>query len=376
MAGKIYVQQTNDATANLVAVEEQAYDTEDVLQQLLVRYPDLLAGEQISTEDPRRWLFVSREVPIRDEMGGAGRLDHLFLDQDGIPTFVEVKREDDTRIRREVVGQMLDYAANAVAYFPIETLQDIFGATCGANGLVSDQVLRLFLGDGGDIDSYWKTVKNNLASGRIRLLFVADVIPQRLRRIIEFLNEQMDPAEVLGVEIRQYVGPDLKTFVPRVVGQTAEAVLHKAAGRDYAHWDQSRVLEQMDKVLPPREAAVGRRIWDWAIARGLECPLGIGKEIGSFSPRLRHGGAEHRLMSVYSSGTVEVVFRWMRTPPFSELENRRELLNRLNAVPGISIPADKIDLRPSVLFSTLAVDDRIDIFLAAFDWAIERIKST
>jgi len=40
------------------------------------------------------------------------------LDQDAIPTIVEVKRSTDTRIRREVVGQMLGYAANAVVYCP------------------------------------------------------------------------------------------------------------------------------------------------------------------------------------------------------------------------------------------------------------------
>jgi hypothetical protein len=38
------------------------------------------------------------------------------LDQDAIPAIVEVKRSTDTRIRREVVGQMLDYAANSVVY--------------------------------------------------------------------------------------------------------------------------------------------------------------------------------------------------------------------------------------------------------------------
>ncbi len=55
------------------------------------------------------------------EEGGAGRwaIDHLFLDQDGIPTIVEVKRSTDTRIRREVVGQMLDSAANAVGRWSI-----------------------------------------------------------------------------------------------------------------------------------------------------------------------------------------------------------------------------------------------------------------
>lgn len=37
-------------------------------------------------------------------------MDHLFVDQDAIPTLVEVKRSSDTRIRREVVGQLLEYS--------------------------------------------------------------------------------------------------------------------------------------------------------------------------------------------------------------------------------------------------------------------------
>jgi len=39
--------------------------------------------------------------------------------------------------------------------------------------------------------------------------------------MVEFLKEQMDPAEVLAVEIKQFVGEDLKTLVPHVVGQTS-----------------------------------------------------------------------------------------------------------------------------------------------------------
>jgi hypothetical protein len=35
---------------------------------------------------------------------------------------VEVKCSIDTRIRPEVVGQMLDYVANPVVYWPVETL--------------------------------------------------------------------------------------------------------------------------------------------------------------------------------------------------------------------------------------------------------------
>lgn len=35
---------------------------------------------------------------------------------------------------------------------------------------------------------------------------MADVIPTELQRIVRFLTQQMYPAEVLAVEIRQYVG--------------------------------------------------------------------------------------------------------------------------------------------------------------------------
>ena len=36
------------------------------------------------------------------EERGVGHVDHVFLDKDGIPTLVEVKRSGDTRIRRQV----------------------------------------------------------------------------------------------------------------------------------------------------------------------------------------------------------------------------------------------------------------------------------
>ncbi len=100
----------------LTELTEQPYDSEALLQGLLAEYSDLLAGKQIDPGAPGRRLLVTCEASVPDELGGAGRwsVDHLFLDQEGIPTLVEVKRSSDTRIRREVVGQMLDYAENGV----------------------------------------------------------------------------------------------------------------------------------------------------------------------------------------------------------------------------------------------------------------------
>jgi hypothetical protein len=81
----------------LVEMREQAYDSEDLLQRLLATHPDLLAGDQIDPATPRRWLLVSREMPVPADAGLGGRwsLDHLFIDQEGVPTLVEVKRSTD-----------------------------------------------------------------------------------------------------------------------------------------------------------------------------------------------------------------------------------------------------------------------------------------
>lgn len=114
-----------DNKEHLITLEETGYVEEAVLQDYLVDYPDLLPGDQIDPENPRRWLLVAQEMGVPDEQDGSGRwsLDHLFLDQDGIPTFVECKRAVDTRARREVVAQMLDYAANGIEYWTLDRLR-------------------------------------------------------------------------------------------------------------------------------------------------------------------------------------------------------------------------------------------------------------
>ena len=69
------------------------------LQRLLELNPNLLPGDQIDPEDPRRWLLVKREMPVPDPgtAGARWSIDFLFVDQSAMPTFVECKRFRDTR---------------------------------------------------------------------------------------------------------------------------------------------------------------------------------------------------------------------------------------------------------------------------------------
>jgi hypothetical protein len=263
MAGGVFVL-TDEK--KLVAMQPASFVTEDEFQELLAKFPLLLAGDQIDATSPRRWLLISREQSIPSEDGGSARwaLDHLFIDQDGVPTLVEVKRQSDARLyRREVVGQMMDYAANATAYWPVEELRRGFEERCAAEGRDPEEEIRGVLGVDGEIESMWLRVKTNLQAGRVRLLFVADYIPPELRRIVEFLNKQMDPAEVLALELRQFEGEGLKTLVPMVYGQTEEAQQRKSAGEPKRKWDESSMYEGIERRVGLNAVQAAKKIVAW-----------------------------------------------------------------------------------------------------------------
>ncbi len=150
-------------------------------------------------------------------------LDHLVVDQDAVPTLVEVKRSSNSELRRTIVGQMLEYAAHASETWTADELRQTFEESAKGRGLDPDEEMRrLFQADEElDADIFWDSVATNLAAKRLRLLFVADEIPDPLERVVEFLNAQMPNIEVLAVEIKQFRGGSSQTLVPRVLGRIA-----------------------------------------------------------------------------------------------------------------------------------------------------------
>ena len=374
MAGRIYLLNDN---SDLMAMEEAPYDSEKLLQEMLAEHPDLLAGEQINSEEPRRWLLVTREMSVPDEDEGSARwsLDHLFLDQEAIPTLVEVKRSSDTRIRREVVGQMLDYAANAVAYWPVEEIKAKFVGRCEASDEDPEEVLCTHLGEDYEPAEFWQRVKTNLQAGRIRMVFVADSIPAELRRIVEFLNEQMDPAEVLAIEIKQFIGEGVKTLVPRVLGQTEAARQKKSSGTVAGkQWDEASFLESLRLHRGEEEVGVAEKCLDWAKAHGLRIGWGRGKNDGSFFPMYDNRLGKNFTYSVWTYGRIELQFQHMKKPPFGEEHKRKELAQQLSEIQGVTIPDDALTRRPTFGLELLVAPDTLNKFLSTFDWVLSEIR--
>ena len=232
MGERIYARSQD---GRLEPLEEQAFATEDDLQALIADHPELLDGKQIQPDNPRRWILVTREKGIAESPGASRRwaVDHLIVDQDAVPTLVEVKRASNPEIRRTIVGQMLEYAAHATATWTKEELRRSFEESSRDQGRDPDQVLGELLGpdEAADADRFWDEVARNLAANRIRLLFVADDIPEPLERVVAFLNAQMPGIQVLAVEVKQFRGEQIQTLVPRVLGRTASSPAAGSAPR-------------------------------------------------------------------------------------------------------------------------------------------------
>ncbi|MEL7683524.1 hypothetical protein AAG594_04235 [Citromicrobium bathyomarinum] len=296
------------------------------MQQLVAQYPEII------TDGDGDLLLIAREPAIGDgETKGRWALDHLFVTREGVPVLVELKRASDTRIRREVVGQLIDYAANASAHWESGTIAAAFARTAGEEH--ADAVLADFI-DARDPSEFWEQVESNLSSGRIKLVFVADVVPRELATVVEFLNEQMR-ADVRAVELRWFSSSDGKstTLSPRVIGETARASISKDARRrgrmSVDEWLSNRLMIDDDEVL--EGIAIGLRCVD-ALGGRTFVPLSGGSIVGAWPTA---DGKTTYPFGVYPKGLIVLRLGNLKhRPSFRDDPCRKGLYDTLTEIVG------------------------------------------
>jgi hypothetical protein len=308
-----------------------------------------------------RLLLVRREQPVPDQAEGADRwsLDHLFLDSDGVPVLVEVKQASDTRARREVVAQMLDYAANGVAYWPIERIIAGYRDTAAELGRDPDAELSAFL-DGGEAESFWRQVDSNLRSGRIRMLFVADRIPKELKRIVEFMNEQMRPAEVLAIELDHFLGANgMRTLVPRLVGATARAQTAKSVEAPAALVTEQEWLASLGERRGENALKGAERVITWFRGNGFDVEMTKSQDALCARVIRADGKPAWPFFIRRSSGRLETSLNnLINVPAYKADAARQALLDRIRSLPAGTVNSTaKLNGWPSVSLEGVLRED-------------------
>lgn len=118
----------------------------------------------------------------------------------------------------------------------------------------------------------------------------------------------------------------------------------------------------------PTVAAVGELVQAWRRLGG-EPEFGTSAETSCFLVTAGPAGPIWPATLYPLSGKVEVVFQYLVSrPPFDDLRLREELRRRLNAIPGVDLPASKVALRPSFALRTLAENGGLSRAIEVLEW--------
>ncbi len=198
---------------------------EHTLRDLIYDNPSILPVRDI---DPGygRLFTVARELNVP----GVGFIDVLLADEHGRLVVVECKLWRNPQARREVVGQILDYARELSRY-GYEDLQRQITVATRRQGNV---LYAMACDAGGTLDEaqFVDRVSRDLAAERFLLMIAGDGITEGTRRIGEYLRAQPGLAfEFALIEFAEYRAEDAsgngRTIIqPRVLAQTVTIERH------------------------------------------------------------------------------------------------------------------------------------------------------
>ncbi|MBN3761005.1 DUF4268 domain-containing protein [Burkholderia sp. Ac-20365] len=184
------------------------------LQRLIHAHPSCLPIAEIDTvfADP---IAICTELETT-----TGRIDNFMVTASGLPVIVECKLWRNPEARREVVGQILDYAKELTRWSSSD-LQRGVRSRLKRSG---DPILELVRAVAPDTDEiqFNDALTGNLRRGRFLLLIVGDGIREGVEAISDYLQAHAGLHFTLGlVEMRMFSTPDgSRLIVPRVLART------------------------------------------------------------------------------------------------------------------------------------------------------------
>lgn len=186
------------------------------VRDLVFAHPDAVPIQEI---DPS----FGPLVPVCTELDtrSAGYADALFINALGMPTLVECKLWRNPEARREVVGQIIDYA-RALRRWTFSDLQREAARARKQQGFDLVQHVRQYGNPNLDDSAFVDNVSRNLAKGRIMLLVLGDGIREGVEAIADYVQNTASLQFTFGlVEAQVFeLGNGQRIVQPRVLART------------------------------------------------------------------------------------------------------------------------------------------------------------
>jgi len=345
-------------------IEQTRYATEQELQDFLINYPSLMPLDEAEA-NPLPLLPIGREVPV-----ASGFIDVLYLDASGLLTIAETKLKRNPEARRDVIGQILEYAAgiatwsdqNLVAqaesflsseYAPGQYKGLTFEAAVNKLGAqAATEVERQI-----DVASLRAKIGDALRNGQVRLIVAVDEIHDSLKATITFLNTHSNFDIYLLQLIRFESGDGKEIFIPNLFGYASKV---KPSSPIRRQWDLGTFLADLEN-LPKRETIdTVKALYAFADSEADAVWWGRGATEGSFTFHYIVNDQRLSLFTATTKGHIWVNFVWMKGRVSSaDIKAFRE---DLNAIDGVHFSEHAENGNPGLSVSALAKPESLELF--------------
>lgn len=343
-------------------LEQKLIENEALLQDVVERFPEVIALEDLGVTEP--FIVIGREVPTK-----AGNIDVLCIDGDGVLTVIETKLARNSQIRREVVGQILEYVAQLSkwrAHDVVQTANKYLGSADIKNGEKKRTFLDLLdLEDKDETEPFfmdlYDKIENNLRKGNIKLIIVSDSIPNTLKDTITFINS-FSNFDIYVLQIQSFQKDHMQIFAPTIFGFT-----HKLAGgitSERIQWDEEKFFKSISSFNPEVVQSI-RKLYEFTQKNAASIKWGTGKIYSSFSYTVDSVQKKFNIFTVSNQGNSGIIFIYFGVMKGiisnEELNAFRELLNEL---PNVDLHEDLVDegKYPSIPVKSIIEQDNFDLF--------------
>ena len=214
--------------------EKSGYTNEAHLQRILKEHPELIPG-------------VNSEAHVCIEFQSAvGPADVVAVDSINGLTLVECKLASNREVRREIIGQVLDYASRFWR-MSVEDFDEQW-RTRTSHSLFEDSQTA---------DALRSKLETNLSSGEFRIILAVDEINSDLRRIVEYLNHvTVSSVGVIAVVFSRSEHEGMEILSRQIYGQELAESKGARSRQDRDRWSQDQFIAWVDENDPGASLAV------------------------------------------------------------------------------------------------------------------------
>jgi hypothetical protein len=217
-----FISETNSFQLERIPLNEKHFQ-ENWLQKIIHRNPQILPIDDIESGFAPL-ISLGREIST-----SVGYIDNLYISPNGYLTIVETKLWRNPEAKREVVGQIIDYAKELTNWNFTKLNDGVKNSSqlCNNN---SKGIIEL-IKDFENIEEHeeYKIIDNierNLKRGRFLLLIVGDGIRESVEEMVDFLSNTPQIQFTLGlVELQFYKNPNVEgelIAIPNLITRTRE----------------------------------------------------------------------------------------------------------------------------------------------------------